>query len=298
MAWLDGIDAMKMILPKNVSLIMFFVLTSVVSCTSSITEQPDIVAIETVIPTTTLSVTPTLVNTFQTPVPNVSINTEQKMAEVLKSNDCRLPCYMGITPGVTKSSDAKILLERLGIKPVDEGISGLRYLIVIDDPLIKIFNPFYKKEQSVHNSLGLKSVDGVVQQIRIWVLAHGFSPKAQEYWSRYTPKGIFLQVGAPDAIYSGTHGGLALVYKQLGIINIYETFWKDGQLCPQNETIYFDRRFEITNPDSPDEIHSEHENALKSREIWRPIEESLGIGVQEFYDQVLTDDSVCFDIKE
>lgn len=300
MASIDGVE-MKTILQKSVLLIIFFVLTAVVSCTPIAIEQSNIVAIETstLTPTETIIATSTLENTFRTPVPTLSINAEQKMVEILKSSECKLPCYMGITPGKTTWNDAKLLLESLGAKFWVQGTQNngkwITYTMLIDDPSISMVNGAVEDHRISHD-ISLIAVNNVVQQIRIWTLARGLSPKFQEYWSRYSPKGVFLQIGIPDEIYSGG-GVLALIYDQLGIINIYETFWKDGQLCPQNETVYFDRRFELTNKTSPVEIYSEHENALKSREIWQPIEESLGVSVQEFYNQVITDDSVCFDIK-
>jgi len=291
---------MKMILQKNISLIMLVVLIVVVGCATNTTEQANIAASETptITSTKTVIATPTLEHTFRTPVPTLSIDMEQKVVESLKSSECNLPCYMGIVPGKTKVEDAILMLESVGAISFGQTVTGnitkIVYNIKLDDPLLETFEPAYKDSKNVFNDLGLIGVDGIVQQIRIWVLAHGFSPKAQEYWSRYTPKGIFIQIGVPDEIYS-SGGLLALVYKELGIINMYETFWKDGQLCPQNETYYFDRRFEITNPNPPIEILSEHQKSLKY--VWKPIEESLGVSVQEFYDQVLTDDSICFDIK-
>lgn len=302
MASPDGVDAMKTIFKKSVSLIMLFVMTTVISCTPSATEQMNIVASETstTTPTETLIVTPTLENTFRTPVPTLSINVEQKMVETLKSSKCSLPCYMGITPGKTTWDEAKVLLESLGakfqIQNTQDSRKGIDYLILIDDPSISMVDGLVEDHRISHD-IAFIAFNGIVQKIRIWILGRGISPKFQEYWSRYTPKGVFLQIGVPDEIYSTNSGALALVYKQLGIINIYETFWEDGQLCPQNETVYFDRRFEITNPDSPFEIYSENEASLKVKEIWNPIEESLDVSVQEFYDQVITDDSICFDIK-
>jgi hypothetical protein len=282
--------------PKYFLSIIIVVLIALASCTQNVTEKPGIVASETSTPTKALSATPTLENTYRTPNPTLSIDTEQKMVEVLKSSDCVLPCYMGITPGVTKSSDAKILLERLGIRPVDEGISGMRYLIVIDDPSITMTNGAVE-DHRIANSIGLAVKDDVVQHTYIWILGRGLSPKYQDYWSRYSPKGVFLQLGTPDKIYVGKGGTLGLVYERLGIINMYETFWKDGQLCPQNETVYFDRRFVIKNKDTSDALYTEFEDSLKNKALSNPIAESLGISVQEFYDQVIADDSVCFDIK-
>lgn len=233
------------------------------------------------------------------PKPTLTTNNESKMVNLLQSNNCVLPCYMSIIPGKTKLDDAKLLLGSLGAVYLGQTASGetirVGYDMQFEDLSIDISST-PAKQQKVFHTLGLVSTDGIVQQMYIWILARGVSPKFQDYWSRYTPKGTFLQLGMPDEVYSA-HGSLALEYKNLEIINIYTTFWRDGQLCPQNETFYFDRRFEIANSNSPVELKSENESSLKHGEIWQPIEEALGVSVEEFYEQVLADDSVCFDIK-
>jgi hypothetical protein len=284
-------------MPRKYALsIIITILVALASCIQNVTEEPSIVAADTLTPTEYSTITPTIENVFpQPPIPTLSINDEMKMVELLKASKCNLPCYMGIVPGKTKLSDVRLLLNSFGASLRYEGVDGNRigieYLMVFDDPAI-----YGTNEKHIAHTLHLLVIDDVVQRISIWILARGLSPKFQDYWSRYSPKGVFLQTGVPEMIYVGS-GTLALVYEQLGVINMYETFWKDGQLCPQNETVYFDRRFEITNPDSPIEIYSEHANALKSREIWKPVEDALGVSVQEFYNQVIADDSVCFDIK-
>lgn len=291
---------MRIMSQKYILLITIIVLITLASCTQNVTEQPSIVASETLAPMETLIATPTLENTYRTPVPTLSINAEQKMVEVLKSSDCNLPCYMGIVPGKTKWSDAKLLLETLGAKFKAQGPQGIgkwyEYNIRIDDPSIRMTNAAVE-DHVISHDVGLVVIDDVVQQTYIWILGRGLSRKFQDYWSRYSPKGVFLQTGTPDAIYVGKGGTLALVYKQLGMINMYETFWKDGQLCPQNETIYFDRRFVIKNINTSDALYTEYEDSLENKTLWNPIEESLGVSDQEFYDQVIADDSVCFDIK-
>jgi hypothetical protein len=292
--------------------IIFFVLIVLIGCTPNTAEQQVNIVNEISMPTETLIITPTqknkyrtpvptltLENTFRTPVPTLSNNVEQKMIESLESSQCILPCYMGITPGITKIGDAKILLESFGAKFQAQGtqdnLKWIDYLIRIDDPSIIMASGAVEDER-ISYSIALITDNDVVERMRIWILGKGISPKFQNYWSRYTPKGVFLQIGAPDAIYSSGHGGLVLVYEQLGIINKYDTFWKDGQLCPQNETIYFDRRFQITKKDASTALSSEFAESSKDTAILHPIEESLGISIQEFYEQVISDDSVCFDI--
>lgn len=292
-------NAMKTILHKSTSvIIMFFGLVTAISCTPNAVQQSNIAASKTStrMSEETLIVTPTLENTFQAPIPTLSIYMEQGMVESLESSKCNLPCYMGITPGKTTWGDAKTLLESLGAKFQIQGVQGngewVDYLILIDDPSIRMTDGTVEDHRITHD-IALLAFNGVVQKIRVWIQGRGVSPKFQDYWSRYTPKGVFLQMGAPDEVYSAS-GLLALVYKEIGIFT-YETFWKEGQLCPQYETGYFDRRFEIINPDSAVAISSEFQESLKY--VWKPIEESLGVSIQEFYDQVVSNDSVCFEIK-
>lgn len=289
---------MKTIFQKSFISIIFLVLIISGSCSPNNVVQTSIEVSKTPTPTNTLTATPTLENTYRTPIPTLSSSAEEQLVEIINSSDCILPCYMGITPGKTKLEDAKILLESLGAKFWAQGTQDngkwYDYLLLVDDPSISMVNGMVE-DHRISNNIVLIVIDDVVQQINVWILGQGFSSKFQDYWSRYLPKGVFLQIGVPDEIYIGKGGSLALVYEQLGIINIYETFWKDGQLCPQNETVYFDRRFILTNKDISAEIYSEQKDSLK---LWSNlIEESLGVTVQEFYDQVIADDSVCFDIK-
>jgi len=279
---------------------MIILLVALASCTQNVTEQPSVVTTETLAATEYLIITPTTENIFpRSPIPTLSINDEMKMVEILKSTECNLPCYMGIVPGKTKLSDAKLLLDSLGATFSGEGMKDntkwFSYAMRFDDPLIDITNNS-TEDQRILYDLGLIAIDDVVQQISIWILARGLSPKFQDYWSRYSPKGVFLQLGMPDAVYSAS-GHLALVYEQLGIINTYATFWKDGQLCPQNETGYFDRRFVIKNKDSSDALYTEFQDSLRNKALWNPIQEDLGVSVQEFYNKIVSDDSICFDIK-
>jgi len=299
MASLNGLKV-KTMFRKNTPLITLILLIALAGCTQEVTEQPNILATATVAPTEYLISTPTVESTYhRPPIPTLSSSAEIEMTKILKSNDCNLPCYMGIVPGKTKLSDAKLLMDFLGATNYRQTINGKTtqtgYAIRFDDPSLNI-STSATKDQTILYDLGLTAIDNVVQQISIRILARGLSPKVEDYWSRYSPKGIFLQVGKPDAIYT-VGGALALVYERLGIINLYDSFWKDGQLCPKIQNYAFDRRFELTNKDSPLEIPSEHENALKLKGLWQPVEESLGVSTQEFYNQVIADDSVCFDIK-
>lgn len=280
-------------------MIAVILLIAVASCTQKTTQQPNLVVAKTATPTVYIISTSTSANNFpRPPIPTLSIDAEQKMIELLHLSDCNLPCYMGITPGKTKLEDAKLMLESLDAVSFGESINGASqevvYMIRFDDTSIDPTNS-PTQDQMVLYDLNLTAINDVVQQIRIWILARGLSQKFQDYWSRYSPKSVFLQVGMPDEIYT-LHGSLALVYKKLGIINVYSSFWKNGKLCPKAESYEFDRRFEITNKDSPIEIYSENENAIQI--LWQPIEESLGISIQEFYNQIIKDDSVCFDIEK
>jgi len=298
MASNDGVEV-KIMSRKHISS-MIILLVALASCTQNVTEQPSVVTTETLAATEYLIITPTTENIFpRSPIPTLSINDEMKMVEILKSTECNLPCYMGIVPGKTKLSDAKLLLDSLGATFSGEGMKDntkwFSYAMRFDDPLIDITNNS-TEDQRILYDLGLIAIDDVVQQISIWILARGLSPKFQDYWSRYSPKGVFLQLGMPDAVYSAS-GHLALVYEQLGIINTYATFWKDGQLCPQNETGYFDRRFVIKNKDSSDALYTEFQDSLRNKALWNPIQEDLGVSVQEFYNKIVSDDSICFDIK-
>jgi hypothetical protein len=134
----------------------------------------------------------------------------------------------------------------------------------------------------------------IVQQIFVSIVSHNPGTKLQDYWSKYSPSNVFLQIGIPDGIYLTSGGDLALVYKKRGVVLIYESYWSDNLFCPQNERGVFLRHFILTNTESPLDIYYPYNNFTNNRSIWLPIDESIGISIEQFYEKMLYENPACY----
>ena len=158
------------------------------------------------------------------------------MAKLLKIDGCRLPCYLGITPGISTGSDTKKLLDYLaaskfGPSGQNGNITSFVYSMIFTD---KPKNGFSQPSNSevdmgiTHNFGFIVDEDDTVQQIFISIVSHNPGPKLQEYWSKYTPGNVFMRIGVPDGICIGIDGSLALVYEKIGVVLIYESYWREN----------------------------------------------------------------------
>jgi hypothetical protein len=275
---------------RKLGILSICILIGLMSCVAHNSIYEDAPAITTA--TSDLSGTPE-VTLSGILIPTISIDHELNIVELLKSSDCVSPCYLGITPGKTKWSDAETLLETLGAvyvgKNKETDLVTFGYSIWLDAHL--------QNDQKIFQDLGFVVSEDIVQQISVSLQTHEFVSKFQEYWSRYSPRDIFLQLDMPDAIYSTNGGGLALVYANQGAVYLYDSFRRENLFCPQVEKGAAIRRFVFTNLNFPLSIYQPFEDVSKNHAIWSSIQESLGIDAREFYNRLLADSTVCFEMK-
>ena len=247
---------------------------------------------------TILSASPT--GSYQrTPVPTMSLETQLKIVELLNTKDCIFPCYFDVTPGVTTWAATKSLLGDTGAVVAAESKSPSGNMTWYG---YKFFRDYVNNE-SKQNSDSLFELhfamdsQGIVQQIFAWFLTHNPGNMSPDYWQKHSPRNVFMEIGMPDEIYSIKNaGGLALVYKNLGFVGVYDSLWDGKSLCPQNIDRLGSMSFMMTNTlfESVD-IYPLNGNVADFPSLWLSVEQTLHVSVQQFYETVLNDPSACFE---
>ena len=263
--------------------------------------------------TPTPSQTPIPMPPTPTFVPTLHPDQEKRVDELLRNEDCKLPCYLGIMPGKTTLSEARAILENLGFgyrgeyKRKDDSIE-YPYILVISGRSEADETP--RPDGSivtVSQSISLITDNDVVQiiEVNVGTIGPGTSTaqarkKLREYWARYTARGIFVQLGLPDQLYTdapneiGSGSNLWATYNKIGVVaQIYGT-GQENNICPQLEATWIDLRLLLSSATSQLSIFGDGGVPPTDRNVWLPIEEVLGVSTQEFYQGVIADPSACF----
>lgn len=277
--------------------------TSLPTTLSSTTDTPEV---------PTLTRTPWPTPTF---IPTILPGQQDNLVQLLKTNECKLPCYMGITPGITTWEDASAILESAGAtlsyesEKILENKSSVLvrgFNLWIGDPSIQ-----FNERRELTRTYGIYSA-GIVHSIevitdqsnkvqRIYVSAgtSRFITKFLDYWSRYTLIEILQRHGSPDEIYlsyGGTGYGQVLVYARLGAV-IETNGKKDGDMyCPVVPETFPSviLNLTLTSPGSPLGLYRLGIVPPTDREVYLPVEEMLGISTSEFRAAILADPTTCF----
>jgi hypothetical protein len=125
--------------------------------------------------------------------------------------------------------------------------------------------------------------------------------KFHNYWSRYSPQQIFIRLGRPNEIYYSARGGneMVIVYKFLGVVLKFIGIKEGNATCPNFEINgYAEREFILTNMASGLSLLPQSERVpFTDREFWLPVNEILDVSREDFYNQVIGNPSVCFEMK-
>jgi len=255
---------------------------------------------KTTIPTSTQSPTQILVTVppispTETPFPRSTSEERpilpepllEAMGASLLDEACKLPCYLGITPGKTTEAGAKAVLQKLGF----------------DDSFRQwLENPVGKERRFIHE-ISLFSKDGMVEQISVSAAIDLSDPDYQKYWKRYTLLPVFESLGIPDRILLRAHPkapgyGFVLIYEKQGIVLDLGAFRNQQKfICPGKE---YGNAFgmALTNVNSGIDIFKPFALSPETSDIWKPVQTILGVGDKEFYDKLLIDPNACFEIKQ
>ena len=188
---------------------------------------------ETPKPTDTSTHSPT--NTLQhslTPIPTISSYHEMiDLISITGDDDCKLPCWAGITPGVTSWEEALNIIHSIDhlIKvSLDEGIenspTGTENLISLyfysDSPYESV---------RIMGSIGAQTIDGLMIVDSIRTVIDNYAPSQGYYPSvglhlpdRLTLKEFLRDYGLTDLVYLGTElGGPEFPNVGIGIFLAY-----------------------------------------------------------------------------
>jgi hypothetical protein len=158
--------------------------------------------------------------------PLLTAKEDAQLVEMLQTNGgCELPCWWGITPGVTLAEDAQQIFLSLG-KPI--GIRELSSGIVYEVSTFVRHEPV-PVDYFVEHSLAIK--DDVVSRINVSARPPGwlsYSQHLAQDWQRYTLAPILNQYGPPSRVALFYHHPscgqtywLHIAYDNLGIIASY-----------------------------------------------------------------------------
>lgn len=311
----DGIKVKKMKIRYPIFLLhqTAFIFLLLAGCKST----PPAPRHDTLAPVEVITKTPTEVKpTFApppvySPVPTANSEEESQMINLLQLEECVLPCYLGITPGKTTLQEARKILKELkagytGNYQRRDGSTEYAYdLLQIGHPLQGSYSPTPGPLQLyIFQRISLISKDSIVQYLEAGVSTRDMFSEYRDIWRRYSIAGIFLQLGAPDQIYLDKFDPLRAdytygqrvwaVYEQKGVVvELYGT-GKENNVCPQKEASLIDLRLSLYNPFSGLDIYSGGRVPPTRRDVYLPIEDVLGITALEFYNQVISNPSVCF----
>jgi len=273
--------------------------------------------------TVTLAITTPTVNSatppphwakfLSSPVPAAKPDQEHRMFELLQSKDCVLPCYLNIKPGKTSLNEARIILKDIGTGPEGyfvrkDGFAEYSYRIIVGDPLY-MFETSKSTDDLTYISqyIELTIIGDIVEGIRISVTAHEKTiTKFRQYWSMYSTREIFLQLGAPDHLY--TDKGplpvyapdirpLTISYEKKNILIEYFGYAQEINICTKESDRYINLKLALYNSDSGLDVMESVGIPPASDDYLALVEEVLGVNTSEFYNQVLSNPSVCFKPK-
>jgi hypothetical protein len=267
-------------------------------------------------PTSTLDPTQEYRRSFiypPTPYPTLSAENIDQMVSLLQSEECNLPCYLGITPGHTTWEDAKIILEDLGayfsFNTKENGLTiqnvHLNILSVRND-IEFAANPDTRVgagEAEIVQYIQFTIDNEIVQRISVHIQTSRFLFEFEKYWSRYSVREIFLKYGIPSDIVTwkdltrGIGYGITLIYQDLGIVTELGGTQQENSICPQIEMEQRQLNLTLTSLSSGLDIFGSGVSP-NNQDLYAPIEETLGVDETGFFNQLIEEPSECFKIKQ
>lgn len=278
-------------------LCLVFMTSILLGCTSQHIASPPPVG--TKVNETERTMTPSASRVFlpsPSPFPTLSSSQQELMTQRILSTYCELPCYMDINPGETSWLEASEVLGSMGANYL--GNYRQNGEIVVHVYALKlcceVANLIHTVSLKVDNN-------GVTQGINASV-EMGFGNDLPEYWSRYSIRNIFEQFGPPDAVtMSVIHFDsrmpveLILLYDEIGVALEYSVF-NDGDNCVKVSNVH-GLAIILTNHSRGVNLWQEGIPFADSPHM-KPAEEVLGMDEIEFYQRVISDPALCFDVLE
>lgn len=244
------------------------------------------------------------------------MTTEERLTftqELFRTNaGCKLPCWWGITPGVTPWSEVDGFLRYMGES--------------IGPPILEKDSSIYQGPADfdisssngiIVNRVGFLEREGVIELIDIYSEGYSNPLAFQEQWAMFSPQRVIAEYGIPSRVWLQSFAGgpvtegriagytLWVFYDNLGFAILYNGY---GEYAP---TFHFCPRFEdgkdirflemyLQSPDNPNPIEKTAMiiggMSIKPYPYIQTIEQAAGITPTEFY-HLFTQESnqACFD---
>ena len=246
-----------------------------------------------------------------TPAPTLDMESLNRLIELLHSDSCKLPCYLGITPGRTTWDEANSILTSLGAyfsynTDTDGLVIHNTELNIGDESMIGV-TPDRNTgvtDLKIIQSIHLLVRNGIVEKLWTSISTRKFIEKYDEYWSEYSLYMMLYQYGIPDQIVmttpapGATGTSFTLIYERKGIVTMIWDEIVNNQFCPGSVKTSSSLDLTLTNVDSGINIYQPGVVAPTFREIYKPIENLLGVDEQEFYTKLMSNPLTCFEVKK
>jgi hypothetical protein len=246
-------------------------------------------------PTITLTKTSTPVPTVTwTPLPTISPNDFSNIfLNLLNSNGgCELPCWLGITPGKTTTSESIQFFSQF---PIEIGELRKRAIMTVTDfHLTSSYELSIVVNNNVITNARIYSIDEIVQSIFI---------RVENYRQNYQLKQILKSFGKPERIFINSQSSsqilelppsvITLDYTEFGIWAFYgytpKQIGENLVICPHlfdSNSSFPDMlggRLELFSPEVPPSIHIEEYANMFGGFTAKNLEDVTNMNVEIFY---------------
>lgn len=298
---------------RKIMLFLFlFTLAAVSAC--QVTPLSLSTMVVTPVTPTTLTASPTIAPALSTSTPDFSAyltriaqQDQDKINELLMTNaGCDLPCWWGITPGLTTLAEVDKLMKEMGA--FGSVLEGQEFRL--PDGLITRYVGFDRFHSSERIDIGFGAKNTIIQSIKIERDVTIREEKISRiYWNAYSLKRIFEKYGKPDRVWvknfpsirdSPTSDIMMFVfYDKLKFLIVYSMSVKTANpmlICPNFEDGQIGRfNLYILAPSQNITLEKYAGFAFDMEEYMLPIEEASGLSTQKLYEFLLSGNG-CFEI--
>ncbi|MDH5507668.1 MAG: hypothetical protein OEZ02_10650 [Anaerolineae bacterium] len=233
----------------------------------------------TTVPSPTLKLAATL-----TPIPSPTLHPGEKMAivlDLLQNNaGCKLPCWWGITPGITLWEDARRVLEEIVFKIVEKG-SQEKFVSYVE---IDFPEPLHVDDPRHIYDV----IDGTIVFIQIMDVGDVLTYNLSAVLTDYGPPGSIWLKTWPREYMEELPFTIVLFYPHLGIMVYYgiEAEEVDGQIqaCFHDDSA---GPMALWSPERQMDFQEAINDTISFREYGEPyqsLEESTDMTVNDFYE--------------
>lgn len=247
---------------------------------------------------------PTSTPDFSAYLTRVAQQDQDRINELLMTNSgCDLPCWWGITPGLTTTTKVDKLMKELGA--FGSVLEGQEFRL--PDGSIAHHVGFDRFHSSERIDISFSDQNNIIQSIGIerndTLREENIS---RIYWNAYSLNRIFEKYGQPDRVWIQNipsirespirHIRMFVFYDKLKFLIVYSMFAKIADpICPVFDDGQISRFNLYILALSQDVTLEEYAGIVPDTEEYMlPIEEALGLSVSEFYKFFLSGNK-CFE---